>query len=159
MSGERLPIPENVAKEARVGIKLLNAGFAGGTPTGWHRARQLANEKTISVADLAVMRAWFARHGPDAQHAKNESPCSASRTGTSYGGYLKWLQDGAPISNASGKSKYRGAVAWLIWGGDAAYTWLKTNQVRAALESAYPKRASASRCNRLFQLKSAASFV
>lgn len=158
MSGTRIAIPTDVAQEAKVGIKLLNAGFAGGTPTGWHRARQLSNDKNISVADLAVMRAWFARHGPDAQHNKNESVCAPSRTGTSYGGYLKWLQDGAPIANAQ-KRKYRGAVAWLIWGGDAAYLWLKSSEVRNALKAAFPERAQASSCNRLVRLKSAASLV
>ena len=33
---------------------------------------------------------------------------------------LQWIEDGMPMDR--GFSKYRGAVSWLIWGGDAAYT-------------------------------------
>lgn len=138
---KRLPIPESVRQQAAVGVKLLDAGFSGGTRTGWKRATQLANDKTISVADLAVMRSWFARHGPDAKTG-----------GTSYPGYLRWLRDGSPSSLAENdalKNKYRGAVAWLIWGGDAAYSWLKTPVVRTALLQAFPSRKIALQTNRL----------
>jgi hypothetical protein len=155
-----LPIPPAVAAEAKVGIKLLQAGFSGGTETGWRRANQLAKNQNISVADLAVMRAWFARHGPDALHAKEDTKCALSKTGTSYPGYLKWIADGAPVQVRPGKkNSYRGAVAWLIWGGDAAYRWLKTEQVVRALEAAYPAKKSASHCIRLQKLGLASSFV
>lgn len=116
-----LDIPESVRKEAREGLALLKAGFAGGTQTGWNRAHQLAYNQKIPVKDVAVMRAWFARHGPDAKNG-----------GTSYPGYAKWIHNQRPRDVLS-KNKYRGAVAWLIWGGDAAYRWLKTPQVHTAL--------------------------
>ena len=63
------------------------------------------------------MRTWFVRHGPDAKNG-----------GTSYPGYCKWLHDGMPLDK--GCSKYRGAVSWLIWEGDAAYKWIKSSKIR-----------------------------
>lgn len=138
---KQLSIPESVRQQASIGLKLLDAGFAGGTKTGWKRAAQLARDKAISVSDLAVMRAWFARHGPDAKTG-----------GTSYPGYLRWLRDGSPTTLAkdgASKTKYRGAVAWLIWGGDAAYTWLKTQTVRTALAQTFPTRKTALQSNLL----------
>ena len=106
---------------------MLKNGFAGGTKTGWDRAKQLANDTKIDVSSLADMRTWFARHGPDARNG-----------GTSYPGYCKWLQDGQPTNNPS--RNYRGAVSWLIWGGDAAYEWLKTKEIRNLIENEYPQR-------------------
>jgi hypothetical protein len=122
-----IKIPINVEKEAKLGLELLKNGFAGGTQTGWDRAEQLANGKMIDVNSLADMRTWFARHGPDAKNG-----------GTSYPGYCQWVQDGKPMNNPS--RDYRGAVSWLIWGGDAAYEWLKTKEIRDIIENEYPKR-------------------
>jgi len=122
-----IEIPKNVEKEAKLGLELLKNGFAGGTQTGWDRAKQLANDKKIDVISLADMRTWFARHGPDAKNG-----------GTSYPGYCQWLRDGKPMNNPS--RNYRGEVAWLIWGGDAAYEWLKTKEIRNIIENEYPKR-------------------
>ena len=64
------------------------------------------------------MRAWFARHGPDAKNG-----------GTSYRGYRLFLET---------QRLGRGAVAWECWGGDAAYLWLKTQRVRRLLADAFP---------------------
>ena len=122
-----IKIPKNVSKAASVGNTLIDNGFAGGTQTGWNRGIQLEEEDTISLLDLADMRTWFARHGPDAKNG-----------GTSYPGFCKWVSDGSPIN--TGKGKYRGAVSWLIWGGDAAYKWLKSEKIRNLLEKHYPKR-------------------
>ena len=47
-------------------------------------------------------------------------------------------------------SKYRGAVSWLIWGGDAAYEWLKTPNVRKLIEEAFPKRKKSPKNNNLY---------
>lgn len=129
-------IPEKVKSDARLGLKMISFGFKGGTETGWKRATQLARSKSIDAASLAAMRSWFARHGPDAANG-----------GTSYPGYCKWIQDGSPLSK--GFSQYRGAVAWLIWGGDAAYRWLKTKRIREALEAMYPDRKRSSITNNL----------
>lgn len=136
-----LPIPREVREAAKTGLKLLQAGFEGGTQTGWDRGRQLAEDQTIDVGSLADMRTWFARHGPDARHG-----------GTSYPGYCKWLEMGSPEDpEKSGvdKGDFRGAVSWLIWGGDRAYTWLKTPQIRTLLKQAFPNRKQASPENNL----------
>lgn len=114
-------IPQSVKREARLGLALKAKGYQGGTATGWGRARQLISQTHLDINTLAVMRAWYARHGPDAKNG-----------GTSYRGYLRWLDDGQP-ADGYGTHLYRGAVAWLIWGGDAAYEWLKTEEIRRAL--------------------------
>jgi hypothetical protein len=106
--------PVNVRRDARRGLDMKKAGFAGGIETGLFRAKQLATHSKVPLRDLIVMRNWFARHGP-----------SAKNGGTSYPGYVKWVKDGKPMVVDGNKNKYRGAVAWLIWGGDSAYRWIK----------------------------------
>lgn len=124
-----LSIPNDVKQEAKRAVELVESGARGGTRTGWNRARQLASAKHVNLETLKTMRAWFARHGPD-----------ASNGGTSYPGYKRYLRTG---------ERNRGAVAWLLWGGDAAYMWLKTAEVRRALRLAYPKLKEASSENNL----------
>ena len=87
------------------------------------------------------MRTWFARHGPDARNG-----------GTSYPGYCNWVEDNKPMKPGRGISKngYRGAVAWLIWDGDAAYKWLKTKKIRSLLEREFPKRKRSPKGNNLY---------
>jgi hypothetical protein len=112
-----LKIPKTVAREAAMGNKMIANGYQGGTQTGWNRGEQLANDKTISVENLKVIRAWFARH-----------------VYTSRPGYLKWKKDGSPTNMIPGmKSKYRGAVAYLIWGGQSAYDWIQSAAVQKAI--------------------------
>lgn len=140
---KEISIPEEVRKEARRGLSLMRQGFLGGTPTGWHRAVQLSG-KTIDLESLAVMRAWFARHGPD-----------ASNGGTSYRGYHKWMLAGAPTSTSTSKvpkDSLRAPVAWLIWGGDPAYRWLKSPEIRGLLKAQFPDKKEASRSNRLLKI-------
>ena len=108
-------------------------GFKGATETGWNRGEQLANEDKISLLDLSHMRRWFARHGPDAANG-----------GTSYPGYINWIEDGSPLeATSSNKNKYRGAVGWLLWGGSAAYLWLKKPKIQEMLESVFPNKKGA----------------
>lgn len=132
-----IKIPLYVKQEAKKGIKLHEAGYMGGTQTGWDRGYQLANDARISINDLADMRTWFARHGPDAQNG-----------GTSYPGYCKWLNDKLS-KHILNKNSYRGAVSWLIWGGDAAYRWLKTPEIRNLIEKKFPKRKKSPKNNNL----------
>lgn len=135
---QHIPIPNDVKVEAMKGIRLLDAGFLGGTQTGWDRAEQLVGD-SVDIETLATMRAWFARHGPDAING-----------GTSYVGYRRWMDNGSPFTGShKEKSQYRGAVAWLIWGGDAAYLWLKTPEIRQLLEREFPNRQKASPENNL----------
>jgi hypothetical protein len=126
MLNTKVTVPVKVKDECRLGLDLILRGCAGGTETGITRAKQLSSEKHIDVNTLVKMRAWFSRHGPDAQNG-----------GTSYPGYLKWVNDGCLVD--SKKKFYRGAVAWLIWGGDAAYSWLKSSKIRKLLLEFNPK--------------------
>tara|TARA_Y100000385_G_scaffold169072_1_gene175066 strand:- start:3033 stop:4274 length:1242 start_codon:yes stop_codon:yes gene_type:complete len=137
--GNTVKIPLNVKQEAKKGIILHEKGFAGGTKTGWDRGYQLSNDSDISVNDLADMRTWFARHGPDAKNG-----------GTSYPGYCKWLADNKNLDdNQLNKNSYRGAVSWLIWGGNPAYVWLKTPEIRKLIEKKFPKRKKSPKNNNL----------
>lgn len=129
---DKFKIPRDVVKTAKIGNKLVKKGYQGGTQTGWDRGEQLANDKYVDLQTLYQMRTWFARHGPDAKNG-----------GTSYPGYINWVNDGAPknLKNAGG---YRGAVSWLIWGGDAAYLWLKTSEIRKKLNKEFGEIKSSS---------------
>jgi hypothetical protein len=101
-----LKIPASAAKEAAVGLAMKEAGYDGGREQGL--ARALTTQESIPVDDAKVVWAWFQR------------PPHPSRPG-----YLQWKKDGMPTAMISGmKSQYRGAVAWLIWGGDSAYEWI-----------------------------------
>jgi hypothetical protein len=111
-------IPQAVKEEAAIGNQMIENGYAGGREQGIDRGQQLEHDDEISLEDAKVMRAWFARH----RH-------------TSRPGYLKWYDDGTPIELVPGKrNSYRGAVAWLIWGGDAGYEWIRSDEVEDLLE-------------------------
>jgi hypothetical protein len=114
-----------------MGLELRKKGFSGGTETGWDRARGLSTG-LVDPQSLADMRTWFARHGPD-----------ASNGGTSYTGYVKWMREGGRTTDTP-KDSIRGAVAWLLWGGDPAYLWLKSPEVRRLLARTFPQRKEAS---------------
>ena len=129
-------IPNDVRKAAKLGLNLISIGYLGGTKTGWDRGKQLSDDQTIDLGSLADMRTWFARHGPD-----------ASNGGTSYPGYCKWLLDGMPLDGDP--TIYRGAVSWLIWGGDPAYKWLKSKDIRKLIEKEFPNRKKSSQENNL----------
>ena len=111
--GGKHRVPDSVKKAAQIGLDMHKLGFKGGTTTGWNRARQLINCDTISTKTIKTMKAWFARHSY-----------------TSQPGYRKWVKNGKPvIPNKDNKNIYRGAVAWLIWGGDPAYDWVSKIEV------------------------------
>ena len=116
-------IPESVKEEAKLGLILHDVGYNGGTDTGYNRAIQLQKDY-IDIDTLRVIRNWFARH------------FYVSRSG-----YLKWIQDGKPTNYIAGrKNFYRGAIAWLIWGGDAAYNWIKSTEIQDALNKNYSNK-------------------
>lgn len=118
-SSSFLAIPDDVRRHALASLVLLRRWrLVGGTPTGWARAEQLSRESHIRWNDARVMRAWFARHGP-----------MAANGGTSARGYRAWLD---AMEDAKRGRTYvrahprlwRGAVAWLLWGGDPALRWI-----------------------------------
>ena len=106
----RYKIPQGVKNAAKVGLEMHKEGFNGGTQTGWNRASQLIRCTYLNEDTIKTMKAWFARHSY-----------------TSQPGYKKWVEEGKPKKLKSGnKNKYRGAVAWLIWGGDPAKKWINS---------------------------------
>ena len=123
-SSQKLVIPTSVRGAAAKALRLKREGYAGGTPTGLRRAQQLNRAATVSLRDIMAMRAWFARHGPDAANG-----------GTSYPGYLKFTR-ATPAQRQAAKSQYRGAVAWLLWGGTPAYRWVHSQTMERRLERA-----------------------
>jgi hypothetical protein len=100
-------IPPRVRERAEQALHLRSCFFQGGTETGWARAHQLAHDKAIPLSDVRAMRAWFARH-----------------VKTSYPGYKQWVEQGSPTDRPA-RTKHRGAVAWLLWGGTPAYHWIR----------------------------------
>jgi len=108
-------VPQRVAAAARRALAMKAAGFAGGQAMGLARGRQLAHQRTVDLATLRTMRAWFARH----MH-------------TSYPGYTRWVAAGRPMDREF--KQHRGAVAILLWGGPAGHAWVTSARVTAALE-------------------------
>jgi len=107
--GAKYKVPTAVAREARKGLEMHRQGFMGGTTTGWNRARQLSTCSHVSAKTIRVMKAWFARHKY-----------------TSYPGYQKWVWAGKPTTLTSANKRiYRGAVAYLIWGGVEGQKWVE----------------------------------
>ena len=116
-------VPQAVRDEAEISLLMHANGYNGGTDTGYSRAEQLKNG-TVDLDSLRTMRNWFARH-----------------IYVSYPGYQKWVTDGRPTEMISGmKNSYRGAVAWLLWGGDAAYNWIKSSEIQSLLNEHYPSK-------------------
>lgn len=70
----------------------------GGTRIGWERANQIVNKENLSLDTIKRMKAFFDRH------QKNKT-----------------------IDPKYKNEPYRdnGYIAWLIWGGDSAYSWVK----------------------------------
>ncbi len=102
-----LTISDSVRRNAKRALKLRDDGYAGGTATGVARAMQLANNETIEMYDAMKMRAWFARH---------------IRSG-SYEKYVSWKRASLE-DRESHKNDWRGAIAWLLWGGTSACQWI-----------------------------------
>ena len=116
-------VPQAVRDEAEISLLMHKNGYNGGTDTGYSRGEQLKNG-TVDLDTLRTMRNWFARH-----------------IYVSYPGYQKWVTDGRPTEMISGmKNSYRGAVAWLLWGGDAAYNWIKSSEIQSLLNEHYPSK-------------------
>lgn len=123
----RLKVPKPVKLTARLAIALADVGFKGGIETGHRRARQLARCTYIPEEDARTMRAWFARH----KHASY--PKYKMAEDTWLGPLLRSVLRGRRTPRQAAKkasdlslamSQWRGAIAWLLWGGDAALRWL-----------------------------------
>jgi hypothetical protein len=88
--------PAAVAANARRGLELRERFHKGGTDVGVHRAEQLTARRPVTREDVKSMYSYLARHDVDKQ-------------GAHFG------DEAAPSP---------GYVAWLLWGGDEAKTWI-----------------------------------
>lgn len=114
-----IEVPTGVKKEAKMAFELRNKGFKGATETGWKRAHQLVNSKSISIQDIRFMRNWYARH-----------------VYTSYPGFLLWKKAGKP--NDKKWHNKRSIISWLTWGGDSGRKWV--NSQIGVLNDKYNKK-------------------
>lgn len=89
--------PQGVRSNAKRGLELRREFGRGGTEVGIARARDLARGASISYDTIKRMNSFFARHEVD-------------KKGENWG-------------NASNPSN--GYIAWLLWGGDAGWSWAK----------------------------------
>lgn len=134
--GREFRVPKKVKEEAELSLYMKRKlGYEGGTETGMRRAVQLSTRECVGTETLKQMRHWMSRHGPDARNG-----------GTSYNNYVKWVSLGKPEDRPR---EFRGAVAWLMWGGDPAYLWIKEEKVRNALRRDFPSGKASPRGNRL----------
>lgn len=92
--------------EAQRGLDWRSEFGRGGTMVGVSRARDIVNGRTLSASTLRRMRSYFARHEVD-KEGEGFSP-------------------GEPGYPSAGR------IAWALWGGDPAKTWVE--EQLAALE-------------------------
>lgn len=88
---------QKIADNAAKGLKLREKFDKGGTKVGIARARDLKNKQNLSNKTINRMKSYFSRHEVD-KRAEN-------------------------FGNDDNPSK--GYIAWLLWGGDEAYEWVK----------------------------------
>ena len=103
--------PADVAAAAKRGLDLREKFHRGGTSVGVHRAKQLADRRSVSLRDIVAMSAYFARHEVD-------------KASTSH----KWGDETNPSA---------GYIAWLLWGGEPGRRWaddMKSRAERTAAE-------------------------
>ena len=97
MSSDGFKPTDAMAKAARRGLELRKQnGGKGGTAVGVARARDIANKKNLSLSTVKRMHSFFSRH------AGNEKP-----------------------SGGAERSKDKGYISFLLWGGAAGKSWAK----------------------------------
>lgn len=89
--------PASVAKNAEKGLKFREQFERGGTEVGINRAHQLKAREKLPLAEVKKIYSYFSRHTVD----KNADD----------------------FGNEQDPSK--GYIAWLLWGGDAGFDWVK----------------------------------
>ena len=93
---------------AKRGLELRREYNRGGTAVGVARARDISNGKSLSEDTVLRMYSYFKRHEVDKQ--------------------------GQGWSTDSPKYPSAGKIAWLLWGGNAGYTWATTIRNRIMKE-------------------------
>ena len=93
-----MPTPNRAMREeAQRGLDWREEFNRGGTQVGVSRARDIVNNRNLSLNTVQRMASYFARHEVDKQGQ-----------GFSPG------EDGYPSA---------GRIAWALWGGDAGRSW------------------------------------
>jgi len=105
MADEHKPT-KKMAANAEKGLKLRERFDRGGTEVGVKRAKQLADGKPLSDADVKSMHSYFARHKVDKDTKAHE-----------------WGNDDDPSA---------GYTAWLLWGGDEGRDWAERQHAKLA---------------------------
>lgn len=136
-----LSIPKKIINILKVSIQLSKK-MNYNPPRGLDTANALIKNKNNPLEVLKVVRHWMARHGPDASHG-----------GTSYRGYQDWIKscynsDGT-LNKKIISSPTNAALAWLVWGGDDMYLFLKSPKIHKLLIESFPKHFKPDRINRL----------
>ena len=111
LSDLKLVPTDTMSNNAKRGLELRKEFNRGGTQVGVTRANQLVNKQRLSPDTVLRMFSFFSRHEVDKQGRGFNS-------GT----------DGYPSA---------GKIAWLLWGGDAGFSWAtsKRNQIMKERES------------------------
>ena len=91
-----------MSNNAKRGLEMRKEFGRGGTQVGVTRANQLINRSNLSPSTVLRMYSFFSRHEVDKQ-----------ATGFNSG------EDGYPSN---------GKIAWLLWGGDAGFSWAKSKR-------------------------------
>lgn len=121
--GASLKPTEEMAEEARRGLKWRKALGRGGTRIGVARARDISNRRDLSANTVKRMRSFFARH-------EGNKEAEGFRPG----------EEGYPSP---------GRIAWALWGGDAGQAWAEERAPKekeaamervAQLEASYTER-------------------
>ena len=93
-----MPTPNQAMREeAQRGLDWREEFNRGGTEVGVARARDIVNNRNLSINTVRRMSSFFARHEVD-KDAEGFSPG----------------EDGYPSA---------GRIAWALWGGDAGRSW------------------------------------
>ena len=90
---------ETMRDNARRGLELREKFGRGGTSVGIARGRQIAGNREILPPDVLSMYSYFRRHEVDKRD--------------------DWGNPSNPTN---------GYISWLLWGGDAGYTWATTRR-------------------------------
>lgn len=111
LSDLKLVPTDTMANNAKRGLELRKEFNRGGTQVGVTRANQLVNKQRLSPDTVLRMFSFFSRHEVDKQ--------------------------GRGFNSGSEGYPSAGKIAWLLWGGDAGFSWSKSkrNQIMKERES------------------------
>lgn len=90
--------PVSVSKNAELGLKLREKFGRGGTSVGVRRAQQLWAREPLTIEAIKDINGFLARHGAQK----------------------------VPRGWADKKNPSAQWIAWLLWGGDEARTWVRS---------------------------------